>query len=156
MCKQASAHSVFVFTLFPLGVSGWAAHPLYSSSKCSYTCCSKESMDCKPVIYNQEKEDSKLNLRSLAQGLILCALNYPWRNLKRKVTAKPDGKPNGKHQCSEARLHSGVTCGFWSLCKVQFRREHDLHPTTAPHRASRSVLTTVILKLKTFSITQYT
>lgn len=112
-------------------------------------------MDCKPVTYNQEKEDSKLNLSTLAQELILCALNYPWRNLEKKVTAKPDGKPNAKHHCSEAHLHSGTTCGFWSHCKVQFRREHNLHPTTARYRALRSVLTIVILKLKTFSISHY-
>lgn len=157
-CVSKPQHTLSVtvfFTLFPLGVSGWAAHSLYSSIKYSYTCYSKEWMACKPVTYNQEKEDSKLSLSSLAQELIWCALNSPWRNLQRKVTAKADGKPNAKHHSSEARLHSGVTWGFWSYCEVQFRGEHDLHPSTARYRALRSVLTTVILKLKTFSITHY-
>lgn len=45
--------------------------------------------------------------------------------------------------------------GFGAAVKVQFRGEHDLHHTTARYRALRSVLTVVILKLKTFSITHY-
>lgn len=45
--------------------------------------------------------------------------------------------------------------GFAATVKVQFRREHNLHLTIARYRALRSVLTIVILKLKTFSITHY-
>lgn len=87
-CVSKPQHTLF-FPFFSLGVSGWAAHSLHRSTKYSYICYSKKWMGCKPVTYNQEKEDSKLNLSSLAQELIWCALNYPLRSLQRKATAKP-------------------------------------------------------------------